>query len=133
MKKNIVKFCSVCIMLIVSMFIVACGGDIVVDYDLASRGATFTQVTVAEMQSKPSGYLGKTIKIRGKHYSSGDTYHYISGYDETNCCNWSMEIRLKDDTMTFPDTNKNIVVIGDYKSKKINSKTTYFLEVIEFV
>ena len=133
MRKRVVKFLSICFMLIISTFISACGGEIAIDYDLASQGNTFTQLTVAEMQSKPSGYLGKTIKIRGKHLSSGESYHYISGYDDTNCCNWSIEIRLKDDTMTFPDTNKNIVVIGDYKSKKVNSKTTYFLEVEKFV
>lgn len=133
MGKSVVKFLSIFSLIVVTMFFSACSGDIQVDYDLASKGATFTQITVAEMQSKPSGYLGKTIKIRGKHYSSGADYHYITGYDAENCCNWSMEIRLKNDTMSFPDTDKNIVVIGDYKSKKINSKTTYFLEVEEFV
>ena len=133
MKKQIAKFLSVCFMLIITIFISACGGDIAIDYDLASKGNTFTQLTVSEMQSKPSAYIGKTIKIRGKHYSSGDSYHYISGYDEANCCSWSMEIRLKDETMTFPETNKNIVVIGDYKSKKVNAKTTYYLEVEKFV
>ena len=132
MKKSVLKFFSILSLVVVSLICSACGGSVSIDYDLVSRGNTFTQITVADMQSSPSDYIGKTIKIRGKHNSSGDTYHYISGYDDTNCCSWSMEIRLKDDTMTFPDTNKNIIVIGNYKSKKVNSRTSYFLEVVEF-
>lgn len=128
--KKIFAILSLCI---VSIGLTACGGSANIDYDLASKGDTFTYTTVTNMQSSPSSYLNKTIKIRGKHKSNGSTYHYLSGYDSTNCCNWSMEIRINDDSLEFPETNKNVVVVGDYKSKKVNGKTSYYLEVIEFV
>ena len=132
MKKRIFRIVCMCMLVLLSGLFVGCG-DLKIDYDLVSQGNTFTQLTVANMQQTPSKYIGKTIKIRGMHYSSGSSYHYLSGYDDTNCCNWEVEIRLKDDSMTFPDTNKNIIVIGNYRSKKVNSRTTYFLEVEEFV
>ena len=75
-------------------------------------------------------YLGKNIKMRAKHYASGD-YHYIIGPDGDECCNWEIEIRTSDTVTEYPKTGKNIYIVGEYKYYKDGGKTYYYLELLE--
>ena len=102
-----------------------------VDYDLVAGGNTITYSTVENMKGTPRTYINKTFKIRGKLMNNGSTYHYMTGYDSTNCCSWSLEVRTSGD-LEYPNTDKNIVAIGTYKSAKTNGRTSYFLEITEF-
>ena len=126
-KKLLRNLFAICFLCLTTMMLVACGGasSAKIDYNLASKGDNFTYSTIINMQSKPQGYIGSTFKIRGKLQSNGSDYHYLSGYDAESCCNWEIEVKLKDLSLEFPSNNKTVCVIGDYKYYKNSGKTHY--------
>ena len=116
--------------IVVTIFVLTgCGAN--VDYDLASGGNAFTYSTVEDMNKSPRSYINKTFKIKGKLKTNGSTYHYMTGYDSTNCCTWTLEVKTVGD-LEYPKTTSNVTALGTYKSAKINGKTSYFLEINEF-
>ena len=118
------------IVIVISIFLITGCGVASIDYDCVAGGNTFTYTTVENMKDSPRNYINKTFKIRGKIKSNGSSYHYISGYDASNCCSWSLEVRANN--IEFPETTKNVVAVGTYKSEKTNGKTSYFLEISNF-
>ena len=117
--------------LVIMLFSLSGCGASNVDFDLASSGNAFTYSTVEKMKNSPREYINKTFKIKGKLSANGGTYHYMSGYDSTNCCSWTLEVRTIDD-LQYPNTSNNVTATGTYKSTKVNGKTSYFLEINEF-
>ena len=130
MKK--LKAFLVVVMLTLTLAFAGCG-EVRVNLDLSKLSSYGVQSEVEKMQksSTAQDYLGKTIKMRAKPQVSGD-YHYIIGPDGDECCNWEIEIRLSDDLSSFPTTNKNTYVTGEYKYYKESGKTYYYLELLEY-
>ena len=128
--KKLKIFVSALIIMVSIFFVTGCGAASI-DYDLAAGGNTVTYSTVENMKESPRNFINKTFKIRGKLKSNGSSYHYMTGYDSTNCCSWSLEVRAND--VDYPTTtSKNIVAVGTYKSAKTNGRTSYFLEITSF-
>ena len=117
------------IIIFVSIFLITGCGAANIDYDLVAGGNTITYSTVENMKDTPRNYVNKTFKIRGKLKSNGSSYHYMTGYDASSCCTWTLEVRTD---MEYPDTTKNVVAVGTYKSAKTNGKTSYYLEITQF-
>ncbi len=111
-----------------------CTGDVRVNLDLSGLSSYAVQSEVIKMQksSTAQNYLGKNIKLRAKHYASGD-YHYVIGPDGDECCNWEIEIKTSDSVSSYPKTGKNIYVIGEYKYYKDGGKTHYYLELLDVI
>ena len=128
--KKIKVFLSSLILVLSIFMLTGCGASNI-DYDLVASGNTITYSTVENMKESPRNYINKTFKIRGKVMSNGKTYHYMTGYDSTNCCSWSLEVRAGDN-IEYPNSSKNVVAIGTYKSAKVSGKTSYYLEISEF-
>ena len=118
------------LVILVSIFLLTGCGSASIDIDCVAGGNTFTYTTVENMKGSPRDYLNKTLKIRGKLKSNGSSYHYMTGYDSSNCCSWQLEVRAND--VAYPETTKNIVAIGTYKSAKTNGRTSYYLEISNF-
>lgn len=132
-RKNIIALFILCIM---SLCAFGCGsGNLDVDYDLTVQsGVTYAVGTELSENPYQSKYNNKVFRVRGKHRSSGDDYHYIVVKDNV-CCDFEMEIRLADDSMTFPATNKNVIVVATYTRvpKTTNGgSTTFYLSVAKF-
>jgi len=119
------------LIIVLSLFMLTGCGTANVDYDLVAGGNSITYSTVENMKGTPRNYVNKTFKIRGKLMSNGNSYHYMTGYDSTNCCMWTLEVRAGSE-VEYPDSSQNIVAIGTYKSAKTNGRTSYFLEISEF-
>ena len=119
------------IMIVLTLGVLTGCGEGNVDYDLVASGNTITYSTVENMKESPRNFVNKTFKIRGKLKSNGGSYHYLFGYDSTNCCEWTLEVRTVDD-VEYPETTKNVVATGIYKSAKTNGRTSYYLEISEF-
>lgn len=106
------------------MFFPACGGKVVVNYDLAGSGPTMTYSTVINMQESPSKYVGKTFRIKGTIDStSSDLYLY--GYDSTSCCSWELKLGT-DNTDVDLSKKSSVTVLGKYQK----GETGYYLDVI---
>lgn len=119
--------------LIVTIFICSGCGEMSIDYDLVSAGNQVAYTTIMKMEESPKKYINKTFKVRGKMGSNGNSYHYITVYDNAACCTSSpLEIDTVSDDIEYPKTSKNVIVIGTYKSRKVGGKTAYYLEVSEF-
>lgn len=119
--------------LAVTIIFAGCGGgDVRVNIDLSELSSYAVQSEVQKMQKSSTAqkYLGKNIKLRVKHYASGD-YHYVVGPDGDECCNWEIEIRTSDTVTEYPKTGKNIYIVGEYKYYKEGGKTYYYLELLD--
>ena len=119
--------------LAVTLLFAGCGGsDVRVNIDLSEMSSYMVQSEVQKMQkaSTAQKYLGKNIKLRVKHYASGD-YHYVIGPDGDECCNWEIEIRTSDTVTEYPKTDKNIYIVGEYKYYKEGGRTYYYLELLD--
>lgn len=123
------------IVLVFMMFILtACGGSLHVDYDLTKLdGVTMSVGEALNTGSYQSKYRNKVFRVRGKHFTSGDDYHYLVVQDGV-CCDFDIEIRLADDSISYPATNKNVVVIATYTyvPQTSTSSSTFYLAVAEF-
>lgn len=129
------NYCGIFILAIMAIFITACGGSLQVDYDLTQLDGVTTAVgQELNTQTYQSKYKNKVFKVRGKHYSSGDDYHYLVVNDGV-CCDFSIEIRLSDDSLSYPDTDKNVTVVATYTyvPKTNTNSSTFYLAVSEFV
>ena len=113
------------------LFAITGCGTANVDYDLAASGNSFTYSTVEKMKDSPRNYINKTFKIKGQLKTNGSSYHYMTGFDSTNCCTWTLEVRASDN-IEYPNTSNNITTVGTFKSAKANGKTSYFLEINQF-
>ena len=121
--------CSIVFILVILLFTTGCG-SVSVDYDLVTCGDAVTYTTVTKMQSMPSNYKNKTFRIKGEFKNSGSSYHYLMGYDSSNCCTWNLEVKASDG-VDFPSKSKSVVAIGKYKSEVIDGKSRWYLEVTE--
>lgn len=132
MKK--IRNCLCCLLIMMTLVIAGCSGSTRVNIDLSGLTSYAVQAEVGKMQKSTTAkdYIGKTIKMRAKHYASGD-YHYIIGPDGDECCNWEIEVRLGESLEDYPKTGKNTYVIGEYKYYKESGKTYYYLELLEYV
>ena len=121
-----------CLLLVLTLVLVGCGSTRI-NIDMTGLSSYAVQAEVIKMQksSTAKDYLGKTIKMRAKHYASGD-YHYIIGPDGDECCNWEIEVKLGEDLADYPKTGKNTYVVGEYKYYKEEGRTYYYLELIEY-
>lgn len=132
-KKKYMNIFSAIIICFCMLFLTACGSANV-DYNLEKMGYAFTKQTVDKMlnTSTASSYLGKTFKIRAKHLDYG--IHYIKGPDDDNiCCDWQMEVRLADESLSFPK-KQIITVVGTFKvDRKAGQAPNYYLNITEFV
>ena len=124
------KYIIVCVLICLCTVFTGCGGDI--DYDLSVSGFQFRYEVVTKMKSNPNEYKNKTIKLRGTLKSNGSSYYYLTETDNV-CCTWKMEVKLKDDSLKFPDNKEDIIVIGNYSDYTINGSNRYYLEITEFV
>ena len=128
MKKMKVIISCICIM-IAMVFITGCG-SISVDYDLVTCGASVTYTTVTKLKSTPINYKNKTFRISGEMKSGGSSYHYLSGYDATNCCAWNLEVQAAEG-VKLPSKTKTVTVIGTFRTTNNNGKSSGYLEVTE--
>lgn len=121
-------FCLLAI-LVMCITLTACGsGSANVKYDLTNDD-TFASAVVTQISNNPNKYNGETIKVRGKLQGSS-SYYTLNEIAE--CCNWSFEVKLDNINKTLK-SGKNYTMIGKCKSKKTNSKTSWYLEAIEIV
>lgn len=130
--KNLNILICFCICFMTLFFCSSCGQGSI-DYDLVASGNTVQYSTIINMQNTPSKYINKTFKIRGRVGSNGSAYHYMTGTDATNCCNWSIEIRVVDSSISYPNTTNNVIALGTYKSSKVNGRTSYYIQVSDFM
>ena len=127
------KYLLICILICVSTIFTACGGSGDIDYDLSVTGFQFRYEMVTNMKTNPKEYKNKTIKIRGNLKNNGSTYYYLTESDNI-CCTWKMEVKLKDDTLNYPEgKNEDIIVIGNYLTYNKNGEDKYYLQINEFV
>lgn len=89
-----------------------------VDIDISVMSSDMVYATVFQLMSEPDKYVGKTIKIKGKHYSSfyeptGLTYHYVVIQDATACCAQGLEFELTQG-LEYPAEGAEVVVIGTF-------------------
>ena len=62
-----------------------------VDVDLTVLSTTMAYAEINNILTNPDGYMGKTVKMKGRYYSSfydvtGMTYHFVVIEDATSCC-----------------------------------------------
>lgn len=106
------------------MILPACGGKVVVNYDLASSGNTMTYSTIINMQETPSKYVNKTFRIKGTiDATTSDLYLY--GYDNQSCCSWELKLGT-DNTDVDLSKKSSVTVLGKYKK----GDSGYYLDVI---
>lgn len=131
-KRNVFALIALCFM---SFFLTACGGgNLQVDYDLTKLdGVTMTVGEALNTETYQSKYKNKVFRVRGKHFTSGEDYHYLVVQDGV-CCDFDIEIRLADDSLSYPATNKNVVVVATYTyvPKTATTSSTFYLSVAEF-
>lgn len=130
MKK--IRYIVACCLMVTTIILVGCGSTRV-NIDMTKLNSYAVQSEVFKMQksSTANDYIGKTIKMRAKPYSSGD-YHYIIGPDGDECCNWEIEIRLGEGLEDYPKNGKNTYVTGVYKYYKEGTRTYYYLELSDY-
>ena len=128
------KVVGLIVLVFMMMFSAACSSSLQVDYDLTKLdGVTMTVGEALNTETYQSKYKNKVFKVRGKHFTSGEDYHYLTVNDGV-CCDFDIEIRLADDSISYPDTNKNVIVIATYTYVPQTSKSgsTFYLSVSEF-
>lgn len=127
------KYLFVCLLLCLSYIFTACGSSDNIDYDLSITGFQFRYEMVTNMKSNPQEYKNKTIKLRGDLKNNGSTYYYLTESDNV-CCSWKLEVKLKDDSISYPiGNNEDIIVVGNYLTYKMNGVEKYYLQINEFV
>ncbi|MBE5738153.1 MAG: hypothetical protein E7354_00245 [Clostridiales bacterium] len=128
------KVVGLIVLVFMMMFSAACSSSLQVDYDLTKLdGVTMTVGEALNTETYQSKYKNKVFKVRGKHFTSGEDYHYLTVKDGV-CCDFDIEIRLADDSISYPDTNKNVIVIATYTyvPQTSTSSSTFYLSVAEF-
>jgi len=118
------------ILCLVSICLLTACGSANVDYDLAADGDQATYVTVTNMKKSPNNYKNKTYRIRGK-ITKNSTLATLKGMDSTGCCPWDLKLKEGNDNIVFTTSQKNVIVIGEYKSYKVGGQTSWYLVVNE--
>ena len=107
----------------------------VIDVDLTALSSTMRSAEIYNMQARPAGYVGKTVKMRGNYFSSyseeKDTqYHFVLIPDAAACCQqgmefiWTGEHTYPDD---YPEINQYIEVIGVYDVYEEDGNFFYYV------
>lgn len=106
------KLLSVLVLIALLAALAGCGADAAktenaVDVDLTALSSTMLYSEVSNMTQSPEGYMGKTVKIRGKYNyyhdaASGNDYFNCLVSDATACCSAGLEFVLTD-AYSFPD------------------------------
>ncbi len=125
------------ILLLVVLLFTGCGSTTTkIKYDLTDTSSGVTQVVGTDLSTNTyqSKYKDSTFKVRGKHYSAGEDYHYMVVNDGV-CCDFEIEIRLSDKKLKYPDTDKYIVIIAKYSyiPKTSTTSSSYYFSVLDFV
>lgn len=128
------RYCLTILLIIFTFGCIGCGtsSNVRVNLDLTGLSSYGVQSEVLKMQ-KPStagSYLGKNIKMKVKHYASGN-YHYVIGPGGDECCNWEIEVKLSDTVTSYPKTDKTITITGKYRYYKEEGRTYYYLELLD--
>lgn len=95
-----------------------------VDVDLTVLSSTLVYAEVYNMMISPENYIGKTIKMKGKYYSSyyeetGKYYYYVIIEDAAACCQqglefiWNGEHIFPDD---YPSDGTEVEVVGIFNT-----------------
>ena len=87
-----------------------------VDVDLTSLSSTMVYAEVYNMMTKPSDYIGKTVKMEGPvatyHDEASDKWYYACIIkDATACCSQGIEFILAGDKK-YPAEGEEVSVIG---------------------
>lgn len=90
-----------------------------IDLDLTRMSGTMVYGQVAGMMYTPDGYVGKTIRIRGKAFSAyydetDTTYHTVFVSDAAACCAQGIEYVLADKS-AYPEEETEITVTGVFE------------------
>ena len=97
----------------------ACGSAQVnktADLDLTQLSDTLAYSELVNITSRPSNYIGKTIRLKGQNMSfysdeTGTEYHAVFVNDATSCCAQGLEYCLAD-TSGYPAGETEITVTG---------------------
>ena len=122
--KKLRNVLTIIVLFLVIMLLPACGGKVVVNYDLAGSGTTMTYSTVINMQETPSKYVNKTFRIKGTIDSSTSEL-YLYGYDSASCCSWELKLGT-DNTDVDLSKKSSVTILGKYKK----GDSGYYLDVI---
>lgn len=102
----------------------ACSGNAKVDLDL-TKSSTIASSTVTNICNDPNSYKNKVIKVRGK-LSGSESYYSLTEIE--GCCNWIFEVKFNQ--VDVPKKG-NTVVTGKCVVKKVNGKTSWYLDVTQ--
>ena len=101
-----------------------------IDVDLTKMSATMVYSEVYNMMTKPSDYIGKTVKMAGPLASyhdeaSGKWYYACIIQDATACCSQGIEFELagKKAPDGYPADGSDICVIGVFDTYKEGENT----------
>ena len=101
-----------------------------VDVDLTVLSSTMVYSEVYNMMTKPSDYIGKTVKMAGPLASyhdeaSGKWYYACIIQDATACCSQGIEFELAGKTAPdgYPADGSDICVIGVFDTYKEGENT----------
>lgn len=84
-------------------------GLLSIDYDLTKMSKTVVNAQINNINSSPSSYVNKTIKITGSYV--GGAYPMVSvGYDAKGCCQVGLEFVLANGN--YPTEGSQITVTG---------------------
>ena len=114
---------------------------ITADVDFTVMSSTLITAEVYNLLTRPSEYMGKTIKIAGLYsplyFSDTDNYyHYVTIPGADACCAQGIEF-MRNGAYSYPDDypkeNAVIEVFGVYDSYEESDQTWYYLSVDNLV
>lgn len=93
--------------------------DVKVDIDLVESSVIFSYAQVVQMMYNANEYIGQSVKMKGTYYQQvipeyDITLHLIIMLDETNCCQGFLEFYLLDETLEYPQSGEEIMIVGEY-------------------
>lgn len=91
-----------------------------VDVDISVMSSDMVYATVYQLMTESDKYVGKTIKIKGNHYSSfyeatGVTYHFALIQDAAACCSQGLEFELANG-FEYPAEEEEVIVTGTFET-----------------
>ncbi len=93
-----------------------------IDVDLTAMSSTMVYSEVQNMMTKPTDYLGKTVKMQGAFsVAEMDNNRYFACIikDATACCSQGIEFIWKGDHSypdDYPEAGKDITVVGTFST-----------------
>lgn len=132
-KRSIFALALICVMM---CLLTACGSarvqiDLTQNNSVTQAFNTFINNANSGGSGYSSDYRDKTFKVKGKIKSSGDDYHYIVTND--GCCNFTMEVRLADNSLSWPEKlNKTYTIVAKYTWYKSGGTSGFYFNIQEF-